>query len=164
VLVRRRTLVAAGVGVVLLLSLYAIYPPLPLVDSGEYDRTTVTLVAENGTELAEVDVRVADTREQRRIGLSRTDSLADGEGMLFVHPEPGSYGYVMRNMSFGLDIVVLDTDGTVTTIHDAPEPEGEYEETYAGYGRYVLEVPRGYTERVGLAEGDRVEIPEGVGD
>lgn len=159
---RRRTLALAGVGVALLLGLYAIYPPLPLVDSGEYDRATATLVDENGTKLAEVEVRVADTRDKRRIGLSRTDSLSDGEGMLFVHSEPGSYGYVMRNMSFGLDIIFVDIDGTVTTIHDAPEPDGEYEETYAGYGRYVLEVPRGYAERVGLSKGDRVEIPEAV--
>jgi uncharacterized membrane protein (UPF0127 family) len=160
--VRRGTVLAAGFGVVLLLGLYAIYPPLPLVDSGEYERATVSLVDENGTDLAEVDVRVADTRDKRRIGLSRTDSLADGEGMLFVHSEPDSYGYVMRNMSFGLDIIFVDIDGTVTTIHDAPEPDGEYEETYAGYGRYVLEVPRGYADRVGLSEGDRVEIPDTV--
>jgi len=158
--VRTGTLLAASAGVVLLLGLYAIYPPLPLVDSGEYDTTAVTLRSENGSELATVDVRIADTEDKRRIGLSRTESLDNGSGMLFVHDEPGSYGYVMRGMSFGLDIIFIDIDGTVTEIHDAPEPDGEYEETYGGYGRYVLEVPRGYAASVGLSEGDTVNIPD----
>lgn len=159
---RTGPLVAAVVGTLLLVGLYALYPPLALVDSGEYDRTTVTLVDENGSELGDVDVRIADTREQRRIGLSRTDSLANGTGMLFVHPEPGGYSYVMRDMSFGLDIIFINSNGTVTEIHDAPEPDGEYDRTYPGYGRYVLEVPRGYAAGVGLSVGDRVVIPESV--
>jgi len=159
--VRART---TGIALVtlLLLALFALYPPLPLVDAGEYDRTTVTLVDENGTELADVEVRIADTREQRRIGLSRTDSLDNGTGMLFVHPDVGSYSYVMRNMSFGLDIVFVDADGTVTEIHDAAQPDGEYDETYPGRGKYVLEVPRGWSATVGLSVGDRVEISEEV--
>lgn len=161
---RLRTLVAAGLGVALLLGLYALYPPLPLVDAGEYDRTTVTLVDENGSELATVEVRIADTRDERRIGLSRTDSLDNGSGMLFVHSEPGSYSYVMRNMSFGLDIIFIDAAGEVTEIHDAPEPAGEYDQSYPGRGKYVLEVPRGYAAAVGLDVGDRVVIPEGAAD
>jgi len=161
--VRVRSVVVAGVGALLLLGLYALYPPLPLVDAGEYDRTTVTLVDENGDELAAVDVRIADSREKRRIGLSRTDTLDNGSGMLFVHDEPGGYSYVMRNMSFGLDIIFVDAEGTVTEIHDAPEPDGEYEQSYPGYGKYVLEVPRGFSAAVGLSVGDRVAIPDEVG-
>jgi uncharacterized membrane protein (UPF0127 family) len=65
-------------------------------------------------------------------------------------------------MSFGLDIIFVDAEGEVTEIHDAPEPAGEYERSYPGRGKYVLEVPRGYSARVGLDVGDRVVIPEGV--
>jgi uncharacterized membrane protein (UPF0127 family) len=120
----------------------------------------VTVRDENGTELATVDARVADTRKERIRGLSETDSLADGSGMLFVHPNEGEHTYVMREMDFGIDIVFVDADGTVTAVHEAPEPADGTgsDERYAGRAKYVLEVPLGYTDRVGLDEGDEVRI------
>jgi len=39
--------------------------------------------------------------------------------MLFVHDETGKHAYVMRGMSFGLDIVFVAPNGTVTEIHEA---------------------------------------------
>jgi len=138
-------------------------PPLGLVETGEYETATVAVHDANGTQLATVDVRVADTREKRRVGLSRTGSLADGEGMLFVHPEEGEYAYHMREMSFPLDIVFVAGDGSVTRIHHAPVPEGEASERYRGTGKYVLEVPRGWTNESGVSVGDTVSVPGDVG-
>ncbi|PSQ59543.1 MAG: DUF192 domain-containing protein [Halobacteriales archaeon SW_9_67_25] len=138
-------------------------PPLALVDADEYETTTVTVYDENETRLATVDVRIADTREKRRIGLMRTDSLESGAGMLFVHARDGTYTYHMRNVSFDIDIVFVGADGTVTTVHHASAPDpGEDSETYTGRGKYVLEVPRGYTNATGIDVGDSVEIPEAV--
>ncbi len=136
-------------------------PPLPFVDAGNYETATVTIHDSDGTRLATVDVRIADTREKRRIGLMRTDSLDSGSGMLFVHPRDGTYTYHMRNMSFDIDIVFVAADGTITTVHHASAPDpGEDSETYTGRGKYVLEVPRGYTNATGIDVGDRVEIPD----
>ena len=155
---RARAVLAGTAIVAALLALYLLAPPTTLLTPAEHERTTVTLVDSNGTELANVDVRVAETRAQRRVGLSRTDALADGTGMLFVHDSVDTRSYVMRNMSFGLDIVFLDSDGTITEIHDAPAPPGG-DGSYRGTGKYVLEVPRGWTAATGVAVGDRVEIP-----
>ncbi len=139
------------------------FPPLALVDTDDYETTTVTVSDQNDTRVATVDVRVADTQEKRRIGLMRTDSLANGSGMLFVHPREGAYTYHMRNMSFDIDIVFVDAEGTVTTVHHASAPDpGEDSETYTGRGKYVLEVPRGYTNATGIDPGDRVEVPDAV--
>jgi len=158
---RRR---AAATVVLLLLVLLGVYlwfyPPLFLVDSGEYERTTVEVLDQNGTELATVDVRVARTNEQRRIGLMRTDSLDEDEGMLFVHPRPDEQRYIMDNMDFPIDIIFIDSDGTVTAIRNASVPgEGE-DGPYSGYGQYVLEVNRGWAAENGLEVGDTVRIPE----
>ncbi|MEF8851797.1 MAG: DUF192 domain-containing protein [Haloarculaceae archaeon] len=140
--------------------IYSVVSPNP----GGYERVTVTTYDENGTRLATVRVRVADTRQKRYVGLSNTSELATGEGMLFVHPSEGRHSYVMRRMDFPLDIVFIDASESVTTIHHAPAPKGEYERTYTGRGKWVLEVPRGWTNRTGLDPGDRVEIPERVHD
>ncbi|MHB9288770.1 DUF192 domain-containing protein [Halobacteriales archaeon Cl-PHB] len=138
------------------------FPPAAFIDPGEYDRTTVSLVDDNGTGLATVDVRIADTRDKRRIGLSETDSLDTGEGMLFVHPRQGPQAYHMKDMDFPLDIVFVANNGTITTIHHAPVPEKipGGDGRFSGVGRFVLEVPRGYTNVTGVDVGDRVEIPE----
>jgi len=68
---------------------------------------------------------------------------------------------VMRDMDFPIDIVFVDAEGRITTIHHARAPrEGEdgNDLRYPGRGKYVLEVPRGYTNATGIDEGDRIEI------
>jgi uncharacterized membrane protein (UPF0127 family) len=147
----------------LVLAFLLMYPPVAVVDPGGYDTETVSISEGDRTVLATVEVRIADTQEKRRVGLMRTDSLANGSGMLFVHSREGTYTYHMRNMSFDLDIVFIDSNGTITAIHEARAPDsGEDSETYTGRGRYVLEVPRGYTDALGIEVGHRVAIPESV--
>ncbi|WP_424007877.1 DUF192 domain-containing protein [Haloferax denitrificans] len=127
-----------------------------------YERTTLTVVDdETGETLATVDARVADTRAKRFTGLSDTESLAENEGMWFVHDTSGTYAYVMRDMDFPLDIVFVAENGTITRIHHAElDPEGTSESDltrYRGTGKYVLELPYGYTNETGIDAGDRVE-------
>jgi hypothetical protein len=123
-----------------------------------YDTTTVTLLGANGTELATVDAWVADTFPKQYTGLSDTSTLDPGRGMLFVFDGEGDRTFVMRDMSFPLDMVFVDADGTITTIHHAPvESSGDLTQ-YSGRAKYVLEVPMGYTNRTGVEAGDRVRI------
>ncbi|QCC48528.1 DUF192 domain-containing protein [Halobellus limi] len=164
-MVDRSRLGAAVLAVALLLAVgivaVAINPGL--LPTGEYERTTVDVVdAEDGEPLATVTVRVADTRSKRYTGLSDTDSLGPDEGMLFVHDEEDEYAYVMREMAFPIDIVFVDAEGRITTIHRAELPSegtsGDDLERYRGRGRYVLEVPYNYTDDHGIEVGDRVRI------
>ena len=141
-----------------LVAWFVLYPPLPFVDPGEYDRTNVTVYSDDGEQLGTVDVRIADSQDKRRVGLSRTESLEEDTGMLFVHGDADTHSYVMRNMEFPLDIIFVDANGTITTIHHAPTDGGSYD----GYGKYVLEVPRGWANETGVTTGDGVEIPSAV--
>jgi len=126
-----------------------------------YERATVTVRDENGTRLGRLRVALAETYRQKYTGLSETERLPADRGMLFVYDEPGNHTYVMRGMSFGIDIVYVDSDGTITRIHHAPEPspgaDGE-SFRYPGYGQYVLEVDLNWTTRHGVTVGDRIEI------
>jgi uncharacterized membrane protein (UPF0127 family) len=131
----------------------------PTTPGDDYRTTAVDLVDANGTRLATVDVWVADTWEKRYVGLSDTTALDPGQGMLFVHGSEGTRTYVMRKMDFPLDIVFVAADGTITTVHHAPTPEGGSESReYSGRAKYVLEVPRGYTNETGVDVGDRVRV------
>ncbi|SFR35633.1 DUF192 domain-containing protein [Halogeometricum limi] len=162
--VSRSTLGSALLAVFVITSVSALYValhPTALPGGDEYDRTTVSLVSE-GDVVAEVDVRVSDTYEKRYTGLSNTDSLGPNEGMLFVHDAQGQYAYVMRDMAFPIDIVFIDANGTITAVHHAelpPEGTSNAELTrYRGTGKYVLELPYGYTNETGVDVGDTVRI------
>ena len=127
------------------------------VFAGDYEWTTVTVVDDDtDAELATVDARIADTFEKRYTGLSNTTALGPNEGMLFIHNNEGRRGYVMRDMAFPIDIVFVDADGEITTIHHA-EPDDD--ETFRGTAKYVLEVPYNYTTDNDIEVGDRIEIP-----
>ncbi|ELZ29857.1 hypothetical protein C474_12511 [Halogeometricum pallidum JCM 14848] len=134
-----------------------------LLPGGDYNRTSVSIVSE-GEVVTKVDVRVADSYEKRYTGLSDTESLGADEGMLFVHDEEGEYAYVMREMAFPLDIVFVDANGTITRIHHAELPSegasGDDLTRYRGTGKYVLEVPYGYTNETGVDVGDTVRIDD----
>ena len=139
--------------------------PEPAVHAG-YEQTTVTVVdADTGEELGTVEAAIADNSSLRYTGLSETDELPEDRGMLFTYDSEDRRTYVMRNMSFGIDIVFVGADRTITTIHHAPEPgpdEDGSQQRYPGTGQYVLEVNYEWTAERGIEEGDRLEfeLPE----
>lgn len=98
------------------------------------------------------DVRIADTEESRRIGLSKETELPEDEGMLFVFEEPSTSPFTMAETSIDLDIIFIDEEGEVIEVqsvkaHD--EKPVECKEEYC----YVLEVNYGS----GIEEGDQLE-------
>lgn len=125
------------------------------------DRTAVRVLDDDGEPKAVINAAVADTWRGRYTGLSDHDSLAAGEGMLFVHSSEAERTYVMRDMAFDIDIVFVDSEREITAIEHARAPgpgeDGEDLE-YTGRAQYVLEVPRGYADETGMAVGDAVEI------
>lgn len=126
-----------------------------------YEHTTVTVVAADGEEIGRVEAAIADTALKRYVGLSNTESLPETHGMLFVHDDYQERTYVMREMSFGIDIVFIDSDGTITEIHHAPAPgpdEDGSQQRYSGAGQYVLEVSYEWTDERNVSVGYRIEF------
>ncbi len=117
--------------------------------------------SDSGEPKAVIDVEVADDSRERYTGLSNHDSLEPGNGMLFVHGSEQDLTYVMREMDFDIDIIFIGADGEITTIHHARAPDSNEDGNdleYSGRGKWVLEVPRGYTNETGIEVGDEVEI------
>ena len=128
----------------------------------DYETTTVTVEGPEGESRGSVTAAIADDRDKRVLGLSDAESPPDDGGMLFVYDSPRErLTYVMRRMSFGIDIVFVDADRTITRIHNAPEPgpnEDGSEQEYDGSGQYVLEVPYEWTDRHGVEVGDSLRF------
>lgn len=123
---------------------------------------TATIYDENGGYLESVEGPVAATWRELAIGLSETESLDPGHGMFFRHKQEKERAYVMRDMAFPIDIIFIDADGTITTIHHAElETDGEPYTEYRGRAKYVLEVPYQWTIENDIAVGDTVQIEWG---
>ncbi|WP_280584946.1 DUF192 domain-containing protein [Halorubrum sp. Boch-26] len=157
---RRLVAVAAGLALLVLVAV-AVAATNPALLIAGYETTTVEAVdGDTDESLATVKARVADGFVKRYVGLSATEELNEGEGMLFVHADAGERAYVMRDMAFALDIVFVAPNGTVTTVHEA-EVESPPYTRHRGSGRYVLEVPQGWSERNGVEPGDRIVVDLG---
>ena len=135
------------------------WPSEPYAD---YETTTVIVESPDGEARGSVTAAIADDGDKRLLGLSDAEALPEDGGMLFVYDAPReSLTYVMRRMSFGIDIVFVDGDREIVRIHNAPEPgpneDGE-EQQYDGSGQYVLEVPYEWTDRHGVEVGDSLRF------
>ncbi len=88
-------------------------------------------------------------------GLSGHKPLTPDEGMLFVFPKAGNYGFWMKDMTFPLDIIWFDQNFHVTHIEKALSPD-TYPKTFYpnANSEYVLEVNAGQAATVDLKIGD----------
>ena len=131
-------------GVVVLLAVVGI----GLSHDGELKRGTLLL-----GDMA-LRVEIAETPEQREMGLSHRKSLKMGRGMLFVFTHDDRHAMWMKDMQFPIDIVWIDASMTVVHIERMLTPE-TYPQVFSSPvpARYVLEVPAGYTDnRIDIAD------------
>lgn len=101
-----------------------------------------------------IAVSSADTEEERSLGLSGTAVLPENAGKFFVFPQPGIYGFWMKDMNYGIDIIWLDSKLTIVGIEIAVLPESYPTVVYPPSDiLYVLEVPAGFSTIKGLKKG-----------
>lgn len=99
-------------------------------------------------------VELAQTDEDRALGLMNRDSMPAGAGMLFIYPAPQQrIAFWMRNTRIPLDIIFLDASGTVRRIAHQAVP---FDETPLPGGpdiQYVLEINGGMAKSMGIGPG-----------
>jgi len=102
-----------------------------------------------------VSAEVAQTPDQRSLGLMFRFSLPADHGMLFVFPEPQPLGFWMRNTYIPLSIAYIDADGRIVNVADmAPRDESSHPSN--GLALYALEMRKGWFAEKGLGPGARV--------
>ncbi|MDY6789378.1 MAG: DUF192 domain-containing protein [Candidatus Nanohaloarchaea archaeon] len=108
-----------------------------------------------------VEVEVADNSSERLRGLMNRDDLSINTGMLFVYGDEDFRSFWMKNMSFPIDIIYLDSHRTVVDIkHSIPPCSSDPCPSYKSDrpARYVLEVNSGFSSANNVSSGDRVEF------
>lgn len=91
------------------------------------------------------DVDIAIKEEEKYKGLSGTDKLEKGKGMLFLFSKPQEVFFVMRDMNYPLDIIFIDDEGVVSNIVTAEKDSKEDIESN-GKIKAVLELNKGESE------------------
>lgn len=106
-----------------------------------------------------IRVSVADTETTRHRGLSGSVGLAEGEGMLFIFPKDGTYGFWMKDMKFPIDIIWLSSDRIIVSMAQNVSPD-TYPRVFNPKvpARYVLELPAGYAKAYTVDVGDEVRF------
>jgi uncharacterized membrane protein (UPF0127 family) len=108
-------------------------------------------------------VWLVTTPERREEGLMFVpeNEIADDQGMLFVFPDERYQGFWMKNTITALDIAFARMDGRIVTIHTMPPLTLR---TFPSLEpvMFALEVKAGTFQRLGIAEGDRIDIPADV--
>lgn len=99
----------------------------------------------------EYNVEVAETEEEKEIGLQNTHYLPENEGMLFVYDEPDEISFWMKDTPLSLDIIFINEDYEVISVAEGlPNDETPHTEQNV---KYVLEVNSGS----GIVTGDEME-------
>lgn len=117
----------------------------------------LTLVTKSGEVVIEIEV--AQTDQERALGLMYRTALADKKGMLFPYPHPDELTMWMRNTYIPLDMVFIRADGVVHRIERRTEPLSDRVISSNGPVTAVLELAGGAAERLGLEPGDLIRYP-----
>ena len=106
-----------------------------------------------------ISLLVANDQASREKGLGERPYLAKNEAMLFVFDDVAQECFWMKDMKFPIDIVWLSTSRQVVHIEKNISP-ASYPKTYCPVvpAKYVIEFNSGYTDSLGIKEGQTLNF------
>jgi len=111
-----------------------------------------------------IRAEVANSEEDRRMGLMFRKSLAENQGMLFIYEKEGRYAMWMKNTNVALSVAFIDRNGAILNVEDM-EPQTEDSHGSKGVAKFSLEMNQGWFKKRGIKKGDHVagleRIPRG---
>ena len=99
---------------------------------------------------------VAQTPEERSVGLMFRKTLGTNDGMLFSFEQPGQQCFWMKNTLLPLSVAFIADDGRVVNI-DNMKPQTLDSHCSAKPVRFVLEMNDGWFAKRGIAAGTRFQ-------
>lgn len=100
-------------------------------------------------------IEVADTLDERVLGLSGRRCIGANQAMLFSFEIADRHSFWMKDMKFPIDIVWLDSEKKIVHIVENAEPSS-YPSSFAPStnAQYVLELKSGRSNELGFNAGD----------
>lgn len=108
---------------------------------------------------SKLKIEIADSEDERVLGLSGRDSLERNSGLLFIFDKSDAHSIWMKDMKFSIDIIWVSDKMQVVYIKENVAPE-----TYPAIftsdrpARFVLEVPAGFVSTEGIKNGDLMTV------
>lgn len=103
----------------------------------------------------QIDAQVAQTPEQRSVGLMYRAEMPTHEGMLFVFEQPSTQCFWMKNTLLPLTAAFVADDGTIVNLADM-KPQTTDAHCSTKPVRFVLEMHQGWFAKKGFKAGTRL--------
>ncbi|MBU1099183.1 MAG: DUF192 domain-containing protein [Bacteroidetes bacterium] len=109
-----------------------------------------------GEFISKIDIELADDEESRSTGMMYRAKMDENQGMFFIFPYENFQSFWMRNTILPLDIMFVNSKLEIVTIHKNAKPFDENSYPSTSIAQYVVEVNGGYSDKVGIKEGDKI--------
>lgn len=116
------------------------------------------IIIQTSSEEITMVVEIANTIEERAVGLMYRTAMEEDQGMLFVFEDTKERSFWMKNTKIPLDILFFDENGIIVDIKENFQPcvADPCDHYYSKPARYALEVNAGFVEENGIVVGDGV--------
>jgi uncharacterized protein len=104
----------------------------------------------------QIDTQVAETPDQRQVGLMFRAAMPQSEGMLFIFEAPTKQCFWMKNTVLPLTAAFVADDGTIVNLADM-QPQTTQTHCSAKPVRYVLEMNQGWFVKKGIKAGAKLK-------
>lgn len=123
----------------------------------DFGKGSLEIIKQNGDSLI-FEVEIANTVEQRQLGLMHRTYLPWKTGMFMDFEYEQVINMWMKNTPLPLDMIFVDSDGTIFKIVEDTKPYTFDTVSSDQPGRYVLEVLAGSVSRFDIKVGDKVAL------
>ena len=103
----------------------------------------------------QIDAQIAQTPQQRQIGLMFRKEMPTHEGMLFIFDEPQKQCFWMKNTLLPLTAAFVADDGTIVNLADM-KPQSTDSHCSLKPVRFVLEMHQGWFAKKGFKAGNKL--------
>jgi uncharacterized membrane protein (UPF0127 family) len=103
-----------------------------------------------------IDTQIAETSDQRQVGLMFRAAMPQSEGMLFIFEAPTKQCFWMKNTLIPLTAAFVANDGTIVNLTDM-KPQTTDTHCSAKPVRYVLEMNQGWFAKKGIKAGAKLQ-------
>ena len=114
--------------------------------------------------LGNVKIQAEQALKDREIqtGMMFRKTMTDEEAMIFVHQEPATRSYWMKNVTVPLSIGYIDPTGRLMEVHNMQPGNINGVRSLSDNIQFALEVPQGWFQRKGIRAGVVVTTEKGT--